>query len=107
MSRARRKKRRVHERDGYACRYCALDLTPDTATVDHVVPASRGGSSAAGNLVTACADCNSAKADRTPAEAGMPLMPLACGCEARPFRERQGELRAGEFGYQRGFEAGE
>jgi 5-methylcytosine-specific restriction endonuclease McrA len=43
-------------------------------TRDHVVPASRGGSSAWENCVTACRHCNQRKDDRTPEEAGMKLL---------------------------------
>lgn len=67
-------KRSIHERDDYVCQYCAIDLDASTATVDHVIPVSRGGRSTAANLVSACHDCNQRKADRTPEEAGMPLL---------------------------------
>ncbi len=73
-ARRQRRKRRIHERDEHVCQYCALDLSPEEATLDHVVPVSRGGASTRANLVTACTDCNSRKADRTPKEAGMPLL---------------------------------
>ena len=46
------------------------------ATVDHIVPESRGGGWTWMNLVTACGGCNGRKADRTPDEAGMPLVYL-------------------------------
>ena len=66
--------RRVHERDDYTCQYCAIDLTPETATVDHVLPVSRGGLSDFDNLVSSCTPCNERKGNRTPDEAGMPLL---------------------------------
>lgn len=59
----------VLTRDRHRCAYCL----GAAATVDHVLPASRGGGSTFGNLVAACGPCNTAKADRTPEEAGMPL----------------------------------
>jgi 5-methylcytosine-specific restriction endonuclease McrA len=40
------------------------------------VPESRGGRWTWMNLVTACGPCNGRKADRTPEEAGMPLLYL-------------------------------
>lgn len=43
-------------------------------TFDHVVPRSRGGLSSWENVVAACSPCNLRKANRTPAEADMPLM---------------------------------
>ena len=56
-------------RDEYRCAYCG----GRAATVDHVLPRSRGGADAWLNTVAACGPCNNAKGDRTPREAGMPL----------------------------------
>jgi len=52
------------------CAYCASSKGP--FELDHVQPRSRGGSSAASNLVLACHACNVAKGDRTAAEFGHP-----------------------------------
>lgn len=60
----------VRRRDG-RCAYCT---TGPADTVDHVVPASRGGRSTWRNLVGCCFRCNQFKADRTPEEAGMKLL---------------------------------
>lgn len=71
--------RAVHERDHWSCAYCgrSVSKTPPCeallATVDHILPISRGGPSSWTNLVSACKECNNRKADRTPEEAGMPL----------------------------------
>ncbi|HEX9939468.1 MAG TPA: HNH endonuclease, partial [Longimicrobium sp.] len=43
-------------------------------TRDHVMPVSRGGQDVWRNVATACEPCNNLKADRTPDEAGMPLL---------------------------------
>ncbi|WP_431728512.1 HNH endonuclease [Verrucosispora sp. TAA-831] len=59
----------VLARDGRRCGYCG----GPAATVDHILPRSRGGKNAWLNTVSACAPCNGAKDDRTPAEAGMVL----------------------------------
>lgn len=49
-----------------------------TAEVDHVVAGTQGGSwSDADNLVTACAQCNTRKADFTPEEVGLHLLEIA------------------------------
>lgn len=56
-------------RDRYSCAYCG----GRAETVDHVVPASRGGQWEWTNTVAACERCNNRKGDRTPAEAGMAL----------------------------------
>lgn len=58
------------ERDHHVCAYCG---SRDAATVDHVLPRSRGGTSTWLNTVAACLDCNHRKRDRTPQEAGMRL----------------------------------
>jgi 5-methylcytosine-specific restriction endonuclease McrA len=50
------------------CVYCAAGLTPETATLDHVHPASRGGTNDPGNLVAACRSCNQLKGDLLPLE---------------------------------------
>ena len=63
----------VFKRDQYCCGYCGMDLSDKTATIDHVVPRSRGGSSSWTNMVTACKDCNTHKGNRTPKEAKMDL----------------------------------
>lgn len=45
------------------CLYCNVTLTLETATIDHLVPLSKGGSNNFDNLVLACLKCNRAKAD--------------------------------------------
>lgn len=49
----------VYLRDGLACVWCG-ETAEDGAslTLDHLTPASRGGSNGATNLVTACKRCN-------------------------------------------------
>jgi len=63
-------KKNVMVRDNYICVYCGTDKD---LTIDHVLPASRGGKSTFENCVTACAACNSKKSDRTPSECRMYL----------------------------------
>ncbi|MDR7085870.1 5-methylcytosine-specific restriction endonuclease McrA [Aeromicrobium panaciterrae] len=57
------------QRDRHKCAYCG----GRAETVDHVLPASRGGLWEWINTVAACERCNNRKGDRTPTEAGMPL----------------------------------
>lgn len=52
----------VFERDGFACVYCGD--RPSTLHVDHIHPVVLGGTSALGNLATACKPCNSSKGAR-------------------------------------------
>lgn len=60
----------VFERDDWRCQSCDIACTePDpfvltSATVDHVVPYSRGGEHSLANAQTLCLSCNSAKQDR-------------------------------------------
>ena len=53
---------RVLNRDNWTCNYCKKKLFNSDATVDHIVPLSRGGERLdSNNLVAACRSCNSAK----------------------------------------------
>lgn len=67
---ARFSRRAVLARDRFLCGYCGKQAS---LTVDHVIPASRGGPTSFANCVAACAECNARKAARTPKEAGMRL----------------------------------
>jgi 5-methylcytosine-specific restriction endonuclease McrA len=50
------------------CYYCKCLITPETLTVDHKIPASRGGKHHDDNLVVACIKCNHEKDNLTDAE---------------------------------------
>ncbi|WP_236245396.1 HNH endonuclease [Streptomyces sp. CC210A] len=63
-------RRGVLVRDQHRCAYCGGRAT----TVDHVVPRSQGGADSWLNTVASCTQDNHRKADRTPEEAGMPLL---------------------------------
>ena len=63
-------KRVILERDGYVCQYC-FSPGKTANTVDHIIPKSRGGKVTWENAVAACFECNGAKANHTPKEAGM------------------------------------
>ncbi len=67
-------RRNIFSRDLNACQYCAMVFASGRLTLDHVLPRSRGGRDTWENLVTCCHACNHRKADRTPDEAGMPLI---------------------------------
>lgn len=43
------------------CPYCCESMTKDSATIDHIVPVSRGGKHTADNLAAVCFSCNRAK----------------------------------------------
>lgn len=59
----------VIARDHGLCGYCG----GPAATVDHILPRSRGGRDSWRNTAAACDRCNQRKGDRTPDEAGMRL----------------------------------
>lgn len=69
-------KGRLLRRDRFTCAYCGGRFAERELQCEHIVPASRGGAASWMNLVAACAGCNGRKADRTPEEAGMPLVYL-------------------------------
>jgi len=48
--------------------YCGTGLGLENATLDHVIPLSRGGSHQPGNLVAACHACNQRKGSLLPTE---------------------------------------
>jgi HNH endonuclease len=64
----------VLERDSFTCRYCGRDdYERDWLIAEHVDP---HGPDSLENLVTACRSCNKLKGQRTPEQAGMPLLPI-------------------------------
>jgi len=67
---------KLRRRDRHMCAYCSGIFKDDDLTVEHIVPQSRGGRTDFMNTVIACGPCNAKKANRTPEEAGMPLVYL-------------------------------
>ncbi|TSC62573.1 MAG: HNH endonuclease [Parcubacteria group bacterium Gr01-1014_48] len=55
----------VYMRDELRCVYCRIDCSgkSDTLTLDHIIPASKGGGSHLDNLATSCKNCNKGKRD--------------------------------------------
>jgi 5-methylcytosine-specific restriction endonuclease McrA len=58
-------------RDRFTCQYCSAQFPAPELTFDHLVPRSRGGSTAWTNIVTACNRCNLRKGNRLAHECGM------------------------------------
>ena len=83
-------RRNIYKRDRYTCQYCHQQLASEDLTIDHVLPQSRGGTSTWENCVLACLECNKRKADRTPAEAHMPLKKAPVRPTWRPLYARHG-----------------
>jgi hypothetical protein len=63
----------IFRRDNYTCGYCGKK-SGENRTWDHIFPKSKGGEDSWLNAITACFKCNNKKGNRTPEEAGMPLL---------------------------------
>lgn len=50
------------------CVNCGAELDDSTATLEHLIPLSTGGSHDWSNLAVACESCNSGRADRPPSD---------------------------------------
>ena len=50
-------------RDENRCQYCTNQFREHDLTIDHVIPRSKGGNTAWGNVVAACKPCNQRKKD--------------------------------------------
>ncbi len=72
-------------RDQGHCQYSGRKLKMHEASIDHVVPRSRGGATSWENCVLAERRLNSDKGDRTPAEAGLKLTRKPCAPRAVPI----------------------
>ncbi len=75
----------IFERDRNTCQYCNRTLERRDLNLDHVVPRDRGGPTTWENIVCSCIPCNTRKANRTPAEAGMRLVRKPKRPKWRPF----------------------
>jgi hypothetical protein len=74
-------RKNIFTRDNFTCQYCNKKQNIDNLTYDHVIPKSKWTNKKLSptcwtNIVTACADCNRKKGNRTPKEANMPLINL-------------------------------
>lgn len=68
---------KLFKRDRNMCAYCGDVFHPRDLEAEHVLPRSRGGQWSWMNLVASCHECNQVKKkDKTPEEAGMPLLYL-------------------------------
>jgi 5-methylcytosine-specific restriction endonuclease McrA len=67
-------RRNIYDHYGRRCCYCGATFATENLNLDHVIPRSRGGATDWSNIVTSCVPCNLKKGDRTPREAGLPLL---------------------------------
>jgi 5-methylcytosine-specific restriction endonuclease McrA len=75
----------IFERDKNTCQYCGRTFERKDLNLDHVIPRDRGGPTSWENIVCSCVECNTRKANRTPAEAGMSLIRKPKRPKWRPF----------------------
>ncbi len=64
----KRMRLRLLKWDAHVCCYCAIPLTPATATLEHLQPLSRGGKHTRENCRLACEPCNSRRGTMDPVE---------------------------------------
>ena len=57
------KRSAVGRKYGGRCAFCGDLFVPESLTIDHLIPKTRGGGKGWSNLYPACSPCNSAKAD--------------------------------------------
>lgn len=75
----------IFERDRNTCQFCGGVFERKDLNLDHVMPRDRGGPTTWENIVCSCIPCNTRKANRTPAEAGMHLVRKPKRPKWRPF----------------------
>jgi 5-methylcytosine-specific restriction endonuclease McrA len=75
----------IFERDRNTCQYCGRIFDRRDLNLDHVIPRDRGGPTTWENIVCSCSPCNTRKANKTPAEAGMRLVRKPKRPKWRPF----------------------
>ena len=75
----------IFERDRNTCQYCGRQFDRKDLNLDHVIPRDRGGPTTWENIVCSCIPCNTRKANRTPAEAGLRLIRKPKRPKWRPF----------------------
>jgi 5-methylcytosine-specific restriction endonuclease McrA len=54
--------------DDPRCYWCKKPLDASTATLDHIIPLSKGGTNGIDNLTLACEDCNQSRDNELPAQ---------------------------------------
>jgi 5-methylcytosine-specific restriction endonuclease McrA len=74
-------------RDKFRCQYCGARLKMSQLHDAPVSPRRQGGRTVWDNIVSSCYQCNSVKADRTPHEAGMPLLNVPHRPRVLPMNE--------------------
>lgn len=76
--------RAIAERDNWTCQYTGQRLHPREASIDHILPRSRGGKTSWENCVLTSRKINTRKADRLPHEVGLRLLRTPSEPKPRP-----------------------
>lgn len=71
---ARCTRKNIILRDRSQCQYCGVQCNKGSASIDHIVPRSRGGRTTWDNVVVACHTCNRRKGSKPLAESGFRLL---------------------------------
>ncbi len=88
-------RRNVFKRDKMTCQYCGKQPGSEELTIDHVVPRAQVDSRPGRICALACIDCNSKKADRTPAQAHMKLRRNQCVPAWKPiYADRMNRVKS-------------
>jgi len=67
-------RKNVLYRDQYQCQYCGILCAKTVATIDHIIPKSKGGKTTWENAVTSCTRCNIRKGNKSLAQVNMQLI---------------------------------
>lgn len=92
-------KMNVFIRDMYECQYCGVKLPQGHATVDHIIPRSKGGALTWENAATSCRDCNNLKGSKTLLQCNMKLLkrPRPLSFDIKFFRYYAKRFRKAEW----------
>ena len=74
----------IRKRDGGVCQYTGKVVSTKDGNIDHVIPRAQGGKNTFDNMVWCHKDINSAKADKTPQQAGLRLLRKPSAPKAMP-----------------------
>jgi len=88
-------KKNIVLRDHNTCQYCGSVVSLEEASIDHVIPGSRGGQYVWNNVATSCVKCNQAKGNKTPEEWGRPLKrkPVPLKWDVKFIKEVHSKMR--------------
>lgn len=73
---------RLRKAKSIRCHYCGCPLCAETATREHIVPQSSGGSDDASNIVMACRRCNGSRGTSDYATFKAAMLPVKRGRKA-------------------------